>query len=73
MAEQITFTDNEIQEVADFLNFIYKNAKWEMTTQDALELVKRINQMNAHMKKMEKHIYEVKKVTPNEPKNGRKK
>lgn len=60
---QITFTESDVQKVADFINYMYLNAEFK----GGMKEFKKLNQMfadvHAHIKVMEAHIFEVKKIS----------
>jgi hypothetical protein len=58
---QITFTEAEVQGVADFINYCYKNASFTMKMDDAVKMNKMLSAMHQHVSKMEKYIFEFKK------------
>lgn len=59
---QLTFTESQVQKVADFINFMYQNADFK----GSMQVFKKVNSMFAdmheHMKMIEAHIFEVKKI-----------
>jgi len=59
---QITFTDKEVQVVADFVNFVYKKAKFDINSAEAMKYSASMNSMHTVIKKMEAHIFEIHKV-----------
>jgi hypothetical protein len=60
---QLTFTEADVQKVANFINYMYLNAEFK----GGMKEFKNINQMfadvHAHIKVMESHIFEVKKIS----------
>lgn len=67
---QITFTEKEVQSVADFVNYVYKNASFTHKMDDSLKLVRMLNAMQSHIKKMEDHIFDPSTFTVQESKKG---
>jgi hypothetical protein len=58
----LTFTEAQVQKVADFINYMYLNAEFK----GGMKEFKRINQMfsdmHEHMRVIESHIFEVKRI-----------
>jgi hypothetical protein len=67
-----TWTDAEVQAVADFVNYVHENATFpEMkTAKQARELTNSFNYMANHIKKIEGYIFEVLAVVDT-PKGGK--
>jgi len=60
---QLTFSEEEVQDVAEFINFVYRHASWRFeTTKVGLQLQNHMVKMKDHLGKMEDHIFEVKKI-----------
>lgn len=58
----ISFSEDEVKEVAEFVNYIIKNAYWDHSTVEALKLGRMIKKMDDHIKKIDGYVLEVKKV-----------
>ena len=59
---QLTFTEQEAKDHAEFINFIYTNGKWELSTADVMKLAVMFNKMHAFQKKVDEHVMELKEV-----------
>ena len=59
---QLTFTEQEAKDHADFINFIYTNGKWELTTAEVMKLAVMFNKMHSFQKKVDEHVMELKEV-----------
>ena len=69
---QVTFTEKEVQGVAEFVNFVYQKASWNLSTKENQLLSKYLSVMAQHIKKMDDHILELKSVVPATPKAEKK-
>jgi hypothetical protein len=58
----ISFTEAEVQQVADFINFVYKNGEFKMTMADTKKVQVMLGQMHAHVTKIEKYIFEHRRI-----------
>lgn len=58
----ITFTEAEVQGVAEFVNFVFKEARFDIVCGDARKLTAHLNHMHHIVKKMESHIMEIKRT-----------
>lgn len=56
--QQLTFTEAEVREVADFVNFVFKHARWDFESKEAFDFTKLYQKMAQHVKKCEDHIFE---------------
>ena len=59
---QLTFTEAEAKEHAEFINFVYSRANWSLPTADVMKLAVMFNKMHAFQKKVDEHIMELKEV-----------
>ena len=59
---EISFTEEEVKKIVDFVNFVFKNARWDLNSKDVFEFSKLYNGVISHIKKCESHIMELKKV-----------
>lgn len=71
MSEQQTFTEEEIKEAAKWLTWVHKNAKWHdkdnpgmISSEFAQEIGRFFNWCHKHIKTMQDHVFEIKKVIP---------
>lgn len=71
MAEQQTFTEDEIKEAAKWLTWVHKHAKWEdkdkpgaVSSEFGQEIGRFFNWCHKHVKTMQDHVFEIKKVIP---------
>ena len=69
---QMTFTEAEVAQTAAFVNFIYKKARWDVSTEENQQLTKYLVHMAQLIKKMDSHIMELKRVIQ-APTDGEKK
>jgi hypothetical protein len=60
---QITFTEQDVQQMKAFGSFLLSNAKFNLTINDALQLGRYVHFMNQLSQKMEAHILEVRSIT----------
>lgn len=58
----ITFTEAEVQKIADFVNFMYLNFSKNMDMKTAKKVIAMFNDMHAHMEKVESYIFEFKRT-----------
>jgi uncharacterized membrane protein len=58
----LTFTEAEVQKVANFINYVYLNAEFKSGMKGFKDLNQMFADMHTHMGKIEKHIFEFKKV-----------
>ena len=61
--QEMTFTEKEIAGVAEFVNFVYGKAKWDITTKETQQLSKYLAHMANHIKKMDDYKFEFVKAT----------
>lgn len=80
MTEQQTFTEEEIKEAARWLTWVHKNAKWEekdkpgaVSSEFGQEIGRFFNWCHKHIKTMQDHVFEIKKVIPAPPEEKKKK
>jgi len=60
---QLTFTEKEVSQVAEFVNFVYSHASWSFKdTVTANKLHHHLVNLSNHIKKCEDHIFEVKAI-----------
>ena len=61
-----TFTESELNKVADFVNYVHQNGTFEDCKKPAQsrKLTKMFNDMHAHLKKCEAYILEIKEIVP---------
>jgi len=63
MTEQLTFTEQEAQKLADFFNFVFNRATWNgLNSKDVVKLTGHYNFMHSFQKKVDDHIMELKEV-----------
>lgn len=61
---ELTFTEEEVQKVANFVNFLYKNAKFDkVSAKDATVISNYFDYMHAHISKLESYILEFMRIT----------
>lgn len=73
--KDLTFTENEAQGCADFINFVMNRAEWKINSKEAIRLNAYFDFMHRFQSKVDAHILELKKVDnppPKEPKTKRK-
>lgn len=58
----LTFTEAEVQKVANFINHVYLNAEFKSGMKGFKDLNQMFSDMHQHMSKIEKHIFEFKKI-----------
>ena len=61
MVEQLTFTEDEVSKVANFIKLVYNTAEFTVKGPELTRIQQGFNDMHSHVKKMEEHIFEVKK------------
>lgn len=63
---QLTFTKEDVQEAAKWLDFVFKNARWgdNISTVQAQEIGRFCNWAHKHIKMMNDHIFELVEHTP---------
>jgi len=59
---QLTFTEQEAKEHAEFVNFVFNRASWNLPTADVMKLAVMFNKMHAFQKKVDDHVMELKEV-----------
>lgn len=59
---EISFNEAEVQAVADFINYCYKNGTYTMGMDGAVKLNKMLSAMHNHVTKIEKYIFEFKRT-----------
>lgn len=58
-----TYTEQEVQAVANFVNFVFKRAKFDgLSSAEARQLTIYFNDMHNHVSKIEQYIFEIKKI-----------
>ena len=60
--KEISFTEDEVNKLNGFLNFIANKAKFDINLKESTELAKSYVFMAQLSKKIEDHIFEVKRV-----------
>jgi hypothetical protein len=65
IAPDISFTEAEVQAVADFVNYMFKNANASMSMQEARKVTGMFNGMHQHVVKIEKYIFEHRRFLSN--------
>lgn len=60
---QLTFSEAEVQRVADFINFVYLNANFSMDMKGFKAINQKFADMHNHVSKIERYIFEHKKVS----------
>jgi hypothetical protein len=58
----VHFLSEDKEKAVQFFQFIIKNAKWDVSTADAMELNKHLLWFQGCVKKIEDHVFEVAKV-----------
>ncbi len=61
--EVVTFTDEEVRKVANFVNLVYKNASFNFTSKGAQEYVALLSHMHRHVEMCNAHVMEHIKTT----------
>lgn len=56
------FLSEDKEKAIQFLQFVIKHSKWELSTQDAMDLNKHLIWYQGCIKKIEDHIFEIAKV-----------
>lgn len=59
---EITFAEAEVQKVADFINWVFQNGTYAMKLGDMKKVSGMLNDMHAHVSKIEKYIFEHRRV-----------
>ena len=59
---EISFTEVEIQQVADFINYVYINGEFKMKMADTKKINLMLSHMHAHVTKCEAYIFEHRRV-----------
>lgn len=59
---EITFAEAEVQQVADFVNYVYLNGSFSIKMAEMKKMQGMLSNMNALIVKMEKYIFEHKRV-----------
>jgi len=71
---QITFTENEVKQVAAFVQLVYDKATFSgISTKDCIAVPRHFQFMQEHIKKMDAHIMELVRITPAPTKAKKKK
>lgn len=60
----LVFTKSEVQNVADYFNFVHENARFDVTAKEAAEYSTMATNMFRHIRKCESYIMELKEVVP---------
>ena len=57
---ECTFSEEEVKQVAAFINVVFKNARWTETntSREIMELSQHFNIMHKHLSKIESCIFE---------------
>lgn len=58
----IAFAEAEVQKIADFINWVYTNGLYNMKLSDMKKVSGMLNDMHAHVAKIEKYIFEHRRV-----------
>lgn len=58
----ISFTEQEVQQVAEFVNYVYKHGDFKMSMADARKVTSMLSSMHSHVSKIEKYIFEHRRV-----------
>ncbi len=58
----LTFTEQEVQKVANFINHVYLNAEFKSGMKGFKDINQMFSDMHTHMSKIEKYIFEFKKI-----------
>jgi hypothetical protein len=72
---QFSFNDEDKKKVVDFLNFVAKNGKFEVNTQEIIDYFKLLSYMQGTLlPKIEANVLEITKITqaPQEDKSNKK-
>jgi len=69
---QITFSEQEAKEHAEFINFVYTKANWNIPTADVMKLAVMFNKMHAFQKKIDDNIMELKEIIKKPAAKGKK-
>jgi hypothetical protein len=59
----LLFAEAEVQKVADFVNFMYTSAEFKGSMKDYKKVNQMFADMHAHVGKIEKHIFEFKRIS----------
>jgi hypothetical protein len=59
---EISFTEAEVQQVADFINYVYINGEFKMKMADTKKINLMLSHMHAHVTKCESYIFEHRRV-----------
>ena len=61
---EVTFTEEEVKKVTDFVNLVYTKASFaDQSCKEAQALTNMLNDMHRHVKKIDEYIFEFRKVT----------
>lgn len=71
MDDQLTFKEQEVKELIEFLNFIIERAKFDVSPKDMFKFAELYKKAIAHIKKCEGYIMELKDVKE-KPKKDKK-
>ena len=58
----ISFSEAEVQQVADFVNYVYTNGEFKMKMADTKKINVMLSNMHAHITKCEAYIFEHRRV-----------
>jgi hypothetical protein len=61
------FLSEDVTKAAAFGDFVRKRAKWEMSTEEAIELTKHLAWYNGLIRKIDEHVLELKKTFEAKP------
>jgi len=56
------FLSEDVTKAAAFGDFVRKRAKWEMSTEEAIELTKHLAWYNGMVRKIDEHVLELKRT-----------
>jgi hypothetical protein len=58
-----SFSEEEVKSVAEFMNFTFHKAKWELTSSEVQKLAAHFTKFHEHVNKMDSYILEFRKAT----------
>lgn len=59
---EITFSEAEVNDVAQFVNWVYLNGRFEMTPKESKDMAQKFAKMHQHVSKIEQYIFEFRRV-----------
>jgi hypothetical protein len=72
MSDQMTFTEEDVNNLVDFYNLIVNKSEFTFTAQEAVKFSRLAVLFKQHMDKVNSHILEVKKVIQSPEKKVKK-